>query len=104
MNVCNVFIIIHPQANPYEHELKCFYSTVGKNPLLILAPVKVEEIHNKPDIVLFHDVISDNEIGMVKKLSTPLVRFSYRTEAYLILRDLLLGVMLVCLIAILSFS
>lgn len=53
---------------------KCFYSTSGGNPILILAPVKVEVIYKDPDIVMFHDVISDKEIEIIKELATPNVR------------------------------
>ncbi|XP_067948072.1 prolyl 4-hydroxylase subunit alpha-1-like [Watersipora subatra] len=61
-------------ANPYKHDLKCYYSTSDGNPLLLLAPVKVEELYKSPDILLYHDVISDGEIEMVKNLSTPILK------------------------------
>lgn len=61
------------QPNPYTHKLKCYYTTSGGNPLLLLAPVKVEEFYLNPYIVLYHDVISDREIEIVKEISVPKV-------------------------------
>lgn len=40
---------------------------------MLLAPVKVEEFYLNPYIVLFHDVISDKEIEIVKQISIPKV-------------------------------
>lgn len=67
-------LLFYFQPNPYEHTAVCYYSTNGNNPILILAPVKVEEIYKNPDIMLFHDVISDNEMKIVKGMATPKVR------------------------------
>ncbi|XP_067938123.1 prolyl 4-hydroxylase subunit alpha-1-like isoform X1 [Watersipora subatra] len=59
------------KPNPYVHKLRCFYTTSGDHPLLMLAPVKVEEFYLDPYIVLYHDVISDKEIKVMKEISTP---------------------------------
>lgn len=61
------------QPNPHVHKLKCYYTTSGSNPLLILAPVKVEEFYLDPYIVLYLDVVSDREAEIVKEISTPMV-------------------------------
>lgn len=38
-----------------------------------IAPVKEEEVFLEPRLVLYHDVITDNELDVVKKLATPRV-------------------------------
>ncbi|XP_050294384.1 prolyl 4-hydroxylase subunit alpha-1 isoform X2 [Anthonomus grandis grandis] len=53
-----------------QAKLKCRYITRG-NPFLLMAPFKVEEAHLDPDIFIFHDVISDNEIQTIKAMATP---------------------------------
>lgn len=53
-------------------KLKCKYIT-HNNPFLLIAPFKIEEAHHKPDLFIFHDVMSDSEIKTIKKLSTPRV-------------------------------
>ena len=52
--------------------LKCRYTT-GRHPFLKIQPVKVEEAALKPYIVVYHEVISDDEIETVKKLAQPRV-------------------------------
>lgn len=53
-------------------KLTCYYEN-NKNPYLLLAPFKVEEAYKQPNILIFHDVISDNEIATVKRLAHPRV-------------------------------
>ncbi|XP_067935158.1 prolyl 4-hydroxylase subunit alpha-1-like [Watersipora subatra] len=62
------------KPNPNEHKLTCFYSSANRDPLLVLAPAKVEVLYEEPLVWIFHDVISDNEIGVVKGLATPLLK------------------------------
>ncbi|XP_045468904.1 prolyl 4-hydroxylase subunit alpha-2-like [Harmonia axyridis] len=54
-------------------QLKCVYVNHG-NPFLFLAPFKVEEAYFNPNIYIFHDVMSDDEIETVKRLATPRFR------------------------------
>ncbi|KAJ8914268.1 hypothetical protein NQ315_011000 [Exocentrus adspersus] len=54
-------------------KLICRYVT-NNNPYLRIAPFKVEEAHHKPDLFIFHDVMSDSEIETIKKLATPRFR------------------------------
>lgn len=53
-------------------KLQCKY--INNNPFLKLAPLKVEEAHLNPYILIFHDVMYDNEIEFVKKLAKPRFR------------------------------
>ncbi|KRZ67939.1 Prolyl 4-hydroxylase subunit alpha-2, partial [Trichinella papuae] len=49
--------------------LYCYYKR--DTPFLILAPIKVEVMHWKPKIVIFRQVISANEIAVLKTLAYP---------------------------------
>lgn len=51
-------------------QLKCYYVN-NSNPFLFIAPFKVEEAHKEPNIIIFHDIIADDEIETVKKLAQP---------------------------------
>ena len=50
--------------------LKCYYSR-GHHPFLLLQPVKVEQVSLEPFIVVYHDVISDNEINKIQEMAKP---------------------------------
>ena len=52
--------------------LRCRYST-GHHPFLLLQPVKVEQVSLEPLILVYHEVISDEEINTIKKLARPKV-------------------------------
>uniref|UniRef100_A0AAR2J0G9 procollagen-proline 4-dioxygenase n=1 Tax=Pygocentrus nattereri TaxID=42514 RepID=A0AAR2J0G9_PYGNA len=54
--------------------LFCRYYDNGRNPRLILAPVKEEDEWDRPRIVRYHDIISDYEISKVKELAKPRLR------------------------------
>lgn len=51
-------------------QLKCRYVT-NKSPFLTIAPLKLEEASLNPYIVIYHDVIYDNEIELIKKMAKP---------------------------------
>lgn len=53
-----------------SNKLKCRYLTEN-HPFLKLAPIKMEYMYMKPDIIVFHEVISDYEIEYIKKLAKP---------------------------------
>jgi hypothetical protein len=40
---------------------------------MTIAPIKEEEVHLNPRIVIFYDVISDKETQLVKELASPRV-------------------------------
>lgn len=52
--------------------LRCRYLT-NNLPFLKIAPFKLEEVALEPYIVVYHDVMSDKEIEIVKELSQPKV-------------------------------
>ncbi|KAI4885450.1 hypothetical protein NFI96_014406 [Prochilodus magdalenae] len=56
-----------------KRQLTCRYSTVGGNPRLMYTPVKEEEEWDEPQIMRYHNVVSDTEIELLKNLSRPLV-------------------------------
>ncbi|KAL3876586.1 hypothetical protein ACJMK2_034417 [Sinanodonta woodiana] len=58
------------QEYKHKHKLVCRYRD-NKNPLLLLQPVKEEEVYLDPWLVIFHDVISDRELNVIKQLAVP---------------------------------
>ncbi|KAI4458951.1 prolyl 4-hydroxylase alpha subunit [Holotrichia oblita] len=78
--VIYVFILRFLLASPTEEEmqpsdeilaeLKCGYMDNG-NPFLKIAPFKVEEAYLDPQILIFHDVMADDEIATIKALAQP---------------------------------
>lgn len=57
-------------------ELKCRYVTEN-SPFLTIAPLKLEEASLNPYIVVYHDVIYDDEIEFVKQMAKPRVSHSF---------------------------
>ena len=53
-----------------KHKLVCRYKT-NNHPLLLIAPVKEEEIYLDPYLVVYHNVISDQEVGVIQSIATP---------------------------------
>jgi len=51
-------------------KLHCRYDNKGV-PFFFLQPIKEEEAYLNPRIVIYHDVISDDEIELVKKMAQP---------------------------------
>ena len=49
--------------------MKCWYKS--KDPVLRLKPQKVERIWMNPQIYLLRDIITDNEIAMIKEQALP---------------------------------
>ncbi|KAL1280849.1 hypothetical protein QQF64_015449 [Cirrhinus molitorella] len=54
-----------------QSALSCRYSTGGGNPRLMYAPVKEEVEWDDPQIIRYHDIISDREIEFLKNISRP---------------------------------
>ncbi|CAB3223334.1 unnamed protein product [Arctia plantaginis] len=60
-----------------SNRLTCHY--ISKNhPFLKIAPFKVEMMYLNPDIVFFHDVLSNDEIEAIKKMAS--LKFTRITE------------------------
>lgn len=57
-------------------KLKCRYIN-NRNPYLLLAPFKTEEAYLDPKIVIFHNIMSDKEIDVLKKLAHPRVSLQF---------------------------
>ncbi|XP_073705985.1 prolyl 4-hydroxylase subunit alpha-1-like [Garra rufa] len=56
-----------------QRALSCRYSTGGGNPRLMYAPVKEEVEWDEPQIIRYHEIISDREIEILKNMSRPLL-------------------------------
>ncbi|XP_062371620.1 prolyl 4-hydroxylase subunit alpha-1 [Sardina pilchardus] len=54
-----------------QRALFCRYSTAGGNPRLMYAPVKEEDEWDHPRIVRYHNVLSEQEMDMIKTMATP---------------------------------
>lgn len=53
-------------------KLKC--RLIDYHPLIKIAPVKQEQVFDRPAIWLFHDVITEEQIDRMKYLAGPKVR------------------------------
>lgn len=56
----------------YAHRLKCRY-THNNAPGLLLRPMKTEELYLSPYIVQYLDIMSENEMEVMKNISAPLL-------------------------------
>ncbi|KAG7176015.1 Prolyl 4-hydroxylase subunit alpha-2-like 3, partial [Homarus americanus] len=56
----------------YQATLSCFYDSRDDH-YLKLMPVKVERHHWHPELLTFHDVLTDNEIALIKLLAQPVL-------------------------------
>ncbi|XP_072347577.1 prolyl 4-hydroxylase subunit alpha-1b isoform X2 [Scyliorhinus torazame] len=54
-----------------QKRLFCRYSDANRSPLYLLKPVKQQDEWDKPRIIRFIDIISDQEIERVKELAKP---------------------------------
>lgn len=59
-------------------KLKCKYVT-NTSPFLKIAPLKLEEANLKPYIVVYHDVMYDSEMEVIKRLAKPRVSIDNST-------------------------
>lgn len=59
-------------------KLSCYYNR--NRPTQVLRPVKVETLNSDPDLYLFHDVISESEIELIKKLAKPQLKRAFVTN------------------------
>lgn len=55
-----------------ESRLHCRYVT-NNNPFFFIQPLKMEVGFLKPLLVIYHEVISDEEIATVKRMAQPRV-------------------------------
>lgn len=58
------------QTLAQQRELVCKYVT-NNIPFLKIAPLKLEEANTSPYIVIYHEVLHDKEIEVVKNLARP---------------------------------
>ncbi|KAK2900592.1 hypothetical protein Q8A67_008707 [Cirrhinus molitorella] len=64
---------VDERTSKRQRALSCRYSTGGGNPRLMYAPVKEEAEWDNPQIIRYHDIISDREIEILKNISRPLL-------------------------------
>ncbi|XP_035658563.1 prolyl 4-hydroxylase subunit alpha-1-like [Branchiostoma floridae] len=51
--------------------LKCRYFTNNNHPRLLLAPIRLEQVFDKPKLWVLHNILSDPEMEVIKKLAQP---------------------------------
>ncbi|XP_078579277.1 prolyl 4-hydroxylase subunit alpha-1-like isoform X4 [Branchiostoma floridae x Branchiostoma japonicum] len=56
--------------------LKCRYFTNNNHPRLLLAPQKLEQVFDKPKMWIFHNILTDPEMKVIKDLAQPRLRRS----------------------------
>lgn len=56
-------------------KLRCRYTNNNRHPSLLIAPLKEEEAYLSPRILLYRDVLYDNEIEVIKRMAQPRVSF-----------------------------
>ncbi|KAI8521570.1 prolyl 4-hydroxylase subunit alpha-1-like isoform X3 [Branchiostoma floridae x Branchiostoma belcheri] len=54
--------------------LKCRYFNNNNHPRLLLAPQKLEQIFDKPKMWIFHNILEDREMDVIKELAQPRLR------------------------------
>ncbi|KAK8386689.1 hypothetical protein O3P69_017860 [Scylla paramamosain] len=59
---------VHYREDKDQSGLQCYVDN-RNSPYLTLQPVRYEQLHINPEMYLFHDVISDAEIAVVKDLA-----------------------------------
>lgn len=91
--VCEFHLVIWTPGSPLFSQtprrasrLFCRYFDSNRNPKYVLSPVKQQDEWDRPYIVRYLDIITDDEIEMVKKLAKPRVsaaqaRFCRESEA-----------------------
>ncbi|KAI8041517.1 prolyl 4-hydroxylase subunit alpha-2 [Drosophila gunungcola] len=71
---------------PAKKHLRCHL--LHSSPFLLLAPIKVEELNHDPPIKMYHNLINNEEILLLKTLSNPhLKRSMFYTSADKIIED-----------------
>ena len=83
---CACVLVLQPVYN--AHKLTCQYKR--HHPLFYIDPLKEETMSFKPWLAVYHDVISEREMAVVKELAVPKVRFhvhdamSYRVTYHVV--------------------
>lgn len=54
-----------------ESQLKCYHLDTSKTPYLRLMKIRVEEAFKKPLLLIYHEVLSNYEIEVIKELAGP---------------------------------
>ncbi|KAI3383876.1 hypothetical protein SNEBB_003945 [Seison nebaliae] len=63
--------VVQPKSEKIKAKMYCDYFNGHRNPLLIIGPLKREIMFLEPEIVLFHNIISDEEIKELQDYAQP---------------------------------
>ncbi|CAK9300109.1 unnamed protein product [Gordionus sp. m RMFG-2023] len=76
----------YPRDTSIQKKLKCRYVNRYNSPALKVSPAKEETLNYKPWIVIYHDVLNDQEVKIVKELAYPRLKrattFNSKTQKY----------------------
>ncbi|XP_065062752.1 prolyl 4-hydroxylase subunit alpha-1-like isoform X1 [Rhopilema esculentum] len=68
-------VFLNNHTRPRDHrKIRCFYKR--DSPRLLLKPVKVECVHDNPEVYILYDVINQKEIDFIKSLAKPKLTFA----------------------------
>ncbi|KFB49124.1 hypothetical protein ZHAS_00017277 [Anopheles sinensis] len=59
-----------------EKRLRCYYTTLKKNPFFLIGPLKLEQALHEPNVVMYHDFLTPAEVRQANetRLIDPVVR------------------------------
>ena len=77
--LCSYVTVVFEQKIPNKHELSCRY--MRHHPIFYIKPVKQELMYLNPPISMFHDVVSESEMALVRRLARPRVTDTHRPSA-----------------------
>lgn len=66
-------LILFSQPSKDHHKLICYYYDAGRNPRLVIRPVKVEIVYPDPKLYVLRDIISEQEMARLRALAAPIV-------------------------------
>lgn len=74
--------MISPLQTPRrQRHLFCRYFNGNRHPFYIIGPVKQEDEWDRPRIIRYHQIITEQEIEKVKELSKPRVSSTFYTHS-----------------------
>ena len=64
----------YEQPAEIHSELTCYYYDAGRNPRLVIRPIKLEVVYPDPKIYVFREILTDQEMKRLKDLGEPVLR------------------------------
>lgn len=80
-----------PLSKDVEKHLRCRFVDHG-NPFLKIAPFKQEDVYLEPHIVIYHNVLTDEEIDKLQEEAYPMVCSNFINISKLIFQNMFLAI------------